>query len=98
MRIACCADTAGLSMVMWFNGARPIVITLPTNSCVTRSTPSQLRIRRAISQFHEGFRDRLLSRLEQLLAGGMFREQRIAAAISLCIEVISVCSIDARDY
>src|SRR6266403_4338143 len=45
---ACCADTVGSSMTTSLDGARPIVIRSPINSCVMTSTPSQSRIRRAI--------------------------------------------------
>ena len=42
------ADTVGSSMIMWFNGARPIMTMSGSNSCVPRSTPSRFRMSRAI--------------------------------------------------
>jgi len=45
--IACCADTRGSSITMWFNEARPIVVTL-RNLWATRSSLSQIRTSRAV--------------------------------------------------
>ena len=39
-------------MTMWFDGTRPIITNSPTNSCVTRSAPSQFRRKRATLPFN----------------------------------------------
>src|SRR5947208_10019060 len=51
--MACCADTAGSSMTMWFNGALPIVTISRVNSCVTRSASSRFTTKRAILPSYE---------------------------------------------